>query len=453
MSSTQDTDIIIEFRNVSKVFRTYPTPRHRLMQMVSRNKSRYVSETHALNDVSFSLRKGERLGIVGENGSGKSTLLKVLCGVLSPTSGQVTVKGRISALLELGAGFNPELTGMENIRQYCELQGMSDAAITNAILDIETFSELGVAIHHPVKTYSSGMAVRLGFSCAVYTDPDILIVDEALSVGDAYFQNKCMNKIKSMLESGITFLYVTHAADSVRNLCTRGLWVDKGVIRRDGTASDVGSAYQKTVFDRMVSAGIDNSSTSQFSGKSEKSARHLLFEERVAPLRTGSGEVRIQDIVLLDANKQPCDHLEFRENITIRISYRVLAENTGDLAVTMGLTDHNGTQIMHFNSADSNIYLPAVPDDREHVIEFNFTAPLCPGEYGIIAGIAACTSSPKNRGQRLLRTVVDGCFGGARFRISYPLTEHGVNLWGLVHVPATITCNSGRPHQLPDQSP
>jgi lipopolysaccharide transport system ATP-binding protein len=452
MTAVPDTDSIIEFRNVSKIFRTYPTPRHRLMQMITGNASRYCSEKHALNGVSFSVRKGDRIGIVGVNGSGKSTLLKVLCGVLSPSTGSVTVRGRISALLELGAGFNPALTGMENLVQYCELQGMTTAEIHAAIPGIEQFAELGEAIHHPVKTYSSGMAVRLGFSCAVYTHPDILIVDEALSVGDSYFQNKCMNKIKSMLESGVTFLYVTHAADSVRHLCNRGLWMDGGNLRMDGSASDVGAAYQKTVFDRMVTAGIDNASTSQFSSDAFSDARRRSFQERVAPLRTGSGEARILDIHLLNAQGDVCDGIEFQEDVIIRIVSTTLADNAGDFSLTLGITDHNGNQIVHVNSADHAFFLPAAPDGQEWTLDVKLRMPLCPGEYGIIAGVARCSDSLRNKGQRTVQSVIDGCFGGARFRIAYPASEHGINLWGLVHVPATVSVVSGRPHQLADQS-
>src|SRR5262245_19848508 len=197
MSNNGKNGSAIEVQNVSKLYHTYSNPQHRLLEILSGGRKRYARETRALDSVSFTLEQGARLGIVGENGSGKTTLLKVLAGVLTPSSGSVQVHGRVSALLDLGAGFNPQLPGKENIRQFCMLHGMRREEIEEAIPNIIKFSELKDAIDHPVKTYSSGMAVRLGFSCAVYVKPDIFIVDEALSVGDAYFQNKCMHIIKS----------------------------------------------------------------------------------------------------------------------------------------------------------------------------------------------------------------------------------------------------------------
>src|ERR1700754_351129 len=169
-----ESTLAVEVDQVSKIYRTYPSPRHRLLELVSGGRRRYAHETRALDHVTFSLQKGARLGIVGSNGSGKSTLLKVLAGVLTPTTGRARVRGRVSALLELGAGFNPELRGRDNIRQFCELHGMHKAEIDAAMPDIIAFSELRDAVDHPVKTYSSGMAVRLGFACAVYVRPDIL---------------------------------------------------------------------------------------------------------------------------------------------------------------------------------------------------------------------------------------------------------------------------------------
>ncbi len=274
--SASDQDTVIELTNVSKFYHTYPTPQHRLLELMAKGKKRYSRETRALDDISFSLKKGGRLGIVGANGSGKSTLLKVLAGVLTPTSGAVKVRGRVSALLELGAGFNPEISGEENIRQYCMLHRMHAGEIEEALPEIIKFSELREAIEHPVRTYSSGMAVRLGFACAVYVQPDILIVDEALSVGDAYFQNKCLQKIRSMLDQGVTFIYVTHAADAIRSLCDEGLWLDHGKVQLAGSSSRVGAAYQSAVFSRMVRAGLQEEGGDVDAGSHQASHHHLL---------------------------------------------------------------------------------------------------------------------------------------------------------------------------------
>lgn len=439
----------IELLNVSKIYHTYSSPQQRLMEILSRGGKRYARETRALDGVSFSLEKGGRLGIVGENGSGKSTLLKVLAGVLTPTSGTVRVQGRVSALLELGAGFNPELPGKENIRQFCMLHGMHRDEIEDAVPHIIKFSELRDAVDHPVKTYSSGMAVRLGFACAVYVKPDILIVDEALSVGDAYFQNKCLHKIKSMLDNGITFIYVTHAADSIRALCSQGLWMERGRVRLAGTSGEVGAAYQSEVFRRMVHAGLTDGEadknpqgdTEPFAQESLSRAdvRHQAFEERVAPLRTGSGEARIQDIALVGPDGADTDSVPFSERCRVRVFYRINSSVPDKCALTLGVTDSSGRQVLHFNSALHGIYLSSNGLHVLRVIEFEFENPLCPGEYGLVAGIGTFMRNPRNYGQFLTDVIVDYVAGGARFSVRFPDKPSNHDLWGVVHLPCLVS--------------
>ncbi len=440
---------VIELANVSKLYHTYPTPRHRLLELISGGRKQYSRETHALDNVSFSLEKGGRLGIVGENGSGKSTLLKMLAGVLTPTSGTVKVRGRVSALLELGAGFNPELPGQENIRQFCMLHGMHRDEIDEALPDIIKFSELRDAIEHPVKTYSSGMGVRLGFACAVYVQPDILIVDEALSVGDAYFQNKCLHKIRSMLDQGTSFIYVTHAADSIRSLCNEGLWLEKGKVRLAGSASEVGSAYQAEVFRRMVGAGLGSQTESPEEADviltqdqprlSIDHERHKAFKDRVEPLRTGSGEARIQDIVLVGLDGVDTDSVEFNAKVRVRVFYRVERAIPEGCALTLGVTDSSGRQVLHFSSASHGVFISSNGSHVLRVIEFEFDNQLCPGEYGFIAGIGTFFKNPKNNGQRLIDEITDYCAGGARFTVRFPNDDSNLDLWGLVHVPYSVS--------------
>lgn len=436
----------IELTNISKLYRSYQTPRHRLLEIISGGRKSYFHETRALDDVSFSLKKGGRLGIVGENGSGKSTLLKVLAGVITPTSGTVRVDGRVSALLELGAGFNPELPGRENIRQFCMLHGMTHEEIEVALPKIINFSELGESIEHPVKTYSSGMSVRLGFSCAVYVQPDILIVDEALSVGDAYFQNKCMQKIRSMLDGGITFIYVTHAADSVRSLCEEGIWLDKGKIRLFDTSSIVGTAYQNDVFSRMVRAGVENfqeeavvddnakGSIPTLSSKKLDKDKIRAFAERVEPLRQGSGEILIDDIVIIGLEGDETDSVVFDEEMRIRIFFHCQRHPPANCSLTLGIVDRFGNQLLHFNSAMSDLYPSDAPLNIQHMMEFVFHSPLCPGEYGIIAGIAVLMEHPENNAQSLIESIVDSCMGGSRFSVRFPAAEVKKDLWGVVHI-------------------
>ena len=449
MTTGKNKDLAISFTEVSKVYHTYSTPQHRLLEILSGGRKRYAHETRALDNVSFSLKKGGRLGIIGENGSGKSTLLKVLAGVLTPSSGAVQVNGRISALLELGAGFNPELPGAENIRQFCMLHGMHGDEIDEAVPDIIKFSELRDAINHPVKTYSSGMAVRLGFACAVYVKPEILIVDEALSVGDAYFQNKCLHKIKSLLDEGATFIYVTHAADAIRSLCNQGIWMERGRVRQAGPSSEVGAAYQAEVFRRMVGAGLSsqteapeveaNVTTKNDPILSIDHARHKAFEERVAPLRTGSGEARIQDIALIDEDGVDTDSIRFNAKIRVRVFYRVERAIPEGCALNLGVTDSSGRQVLHFSSESQGVFISSNASHVLRVIEFEFANQLCPGEYGFIAGIGTFIKSPNNHGQRLIGEIADYCAGGARFSVRFPDEDSSLDLWGLVHVPYSVS--------------
>lgn len=320
------------------------------------------------------------------------------------------------------------------------LHGMQHDEIVEALPEIIQFSELQDAIEHPVKTYSSGMAVRLGFSCAVYVKPEILIVDEALSVGDAYFQNKCLHKIKSLLDGGATFLYVTHSADGIRSLCDQGLWLDSGKVRLQGSSREVGAAYQSEVFRRMASAGLQKTVTVARAASANtvtKSDRHQAFADRVESLRTGSGEVRIQDIVLLDEQGAETDHVPFASQLSVRVFYQALQDVIGDLSITLGVTDSSGRQLMHFNAAAEGQFIPQDGSHALRVMEFSFDCPLCPGEYGLIAGVGTFVENPVNRGQLMVGEISDHCVGGARFSISYP--EDGQNVWGVVHAPCSVS--------------
>lgn len=443
MAANGDTNAIT-FSDVSKVYQTYLTPRHRLLEILSRGRRRYARETRALDGVSFALPKGGRLGILGENGSGKSTLLKILAGVLTPSAGTVEVSGRISALLELGAGFNPELQGAQNIRHFCMLHGMNKDEIDAAIPQITQFSELGSAIDHPVKTYSSGMSVRLGFACAVFVKPEILIVDEALSVGDAYFQNKCLHKIKALLDDGTTFIYVTHAADAVRALCTQGLWLDRGRVRVFGPASDVGAVYQAEVFRRLVaselrqdlpSQTIERSISEQLGmaakGLSIDHARHESFEKRVAPLRTGSGQARILDIAVAGLNGEDTDVVEFNSKCTVRVFYRLIEAISEKASLTLGITDNSGRQIIHFNSALYGVFVSDAAINQLQMVEFTFENQLCPGEYGLVSGIGILSEHPTQHGRTVITALLDYCAGGARFTVASPSSQVDEDLWGL----------------------
>lgn len=243
-------DVSIDVANVGKVFPVYAKPHHRLLQMFSTAsaKSRWFREFRALDGVSFQVGRGETLGIVGRNGSGKSTLLQIICGTLSASSGTVAVRGRIAALLELGAGFNPEFTGRENVYMNGALLGLSREQMGARFEQIVAFADIGEFIDQPVKSYSSGMYVRLAFAVAIHVDPDILIIDEALSVGDEAFQRKCYARIEKIRSDGATIIFVSHSASSVLELCNRAVLLDHGQLLAIGEPKAVVARYQKILY-------------------------------------------------------------------------------------------------------------------------------------------------------------------------------------------------------------
>ncbi|XXE07895.1 ABC transporter ATP-binding protein [Pseudomonas sp. Z1-29] len=241
-------EIAIKVQNLSKCYEIYDKPRDRLLQMLSRGKKRYCREFWALRDISFEIRKGETVGIVGRNGSGKSTLLQILCGTLNPTGGTVETHGRIAALLELGSGFNPDFTGRENVYLNASILGLSKAEIDSKYDAIIGFADIGDFINQPVKTYSSGMLVRLAFSVQAQVEPDILIVDEALAVGDAKFQARCFDRLKKLKENGTSILLVTHSSEQIVSHCDKAFLLDYGLQLEQGEPRQVVNRYLDLLF-------------------------------------------------------------------------------------------------------------------------------------------------------------------------------------------------------------
>lgn len=237
----------IEVRDLCKKYYLYANPQDRFKENFSITKKIYHKEKKALDNINFSVEKGECVGIIGTNGSGKSTLLKIITGVLTPTSGTVFVDGKVSALLELGAGFNPEYTGIENIFLNGRMMGYSRSEMEQKMDDILSFADIGEYIHQPVKTYSSGMFARLAFSVAISVEPEILIVDEALSVGDIFFQNKCFKKFDELKQKGTTILLVSHDLESIKSMASRALWIEQGEQKMYGDKIDVCNQYAKSI--------------------------------------------------------------------------------------------------------------------------------------------------------------------------------------------------------------
>lgn len=236
-------DWAIKIEHLSKVYKIFDKPTDRVKEALNPFRKRYSRDFYALNDVSLTIKKGETVGIIGKNGAGKSTILKIITGVLTPTSGSVQVNGRIASLLELGAGFNPEMTGIENIYLNGTIMGYSKEEMDDRLQDIVDFADIGEFIHQPVKMYSSGMFARLAFSVNAFVEPDILIVDEALSVGDMKFQVKCMDKMESLMKGGCTVIFVSHDINAIRRLCHRAFFFNHGKLLSDGEVNTVADMY------------------------------------------------------------------------------------------------------------------------------------------------------------------------------------------------------------------
>src|ERR1041385_6351351 len=242
--------VALRVQSVSKQYRTYARPGDRLKESLTRGRLRRHKEFWALHDVSFELNAGDIVGIIGPNGCGKSTLLQIIAGTLEPTHGEVWHEGRIAALLELGAGFDPEFTGVENVYMNASLLGLSRRETDRLFPQIERFAEIGDFLYQPVKTYSSGMYVRVAFAIAASVEPDILIIDEALAVGDSVFQHRCLRRIHELQERGTTVLFVSHDLAAVRALCSRAILLNQGRIVADGPPPDVLNHYQKIIMER-----------------------------------------------------------------------------------------------------------------------------------------------------------------------------------------------------------
>jgi homopolymeric O-antigen transport system ATP-binding protein len=318
--------IAVEARNLTKIYRIYQSPVQRLKEICFRKS--YHSDFVALRDINFSVPTGGTFGIIGENGAGKSTLLKILANTLKPTSGDLSINGRTAALLELGAGFNPELTGEENIYLNAYLMGLSKAEIDAKKAEIISFSELGQSITRPVKTYSSGMHVRLAFSIATSVDPEILIIDEALSVGDEYFQKKCIDRMMSFREKGKTIIFCSHSMYFVQQLCKRALWIHGGAMQSIGEAGKIIMEYQNYERGKMGALKTNVSDLSSNSDDSEKL-------------------VRITDVKILDKNASNVDTV--RTFDPVMFSFRIRCTRQG-LMGHVGFSIIRNDEVMTFGT-------------------------------------------------------------------------------------------------------
>jgi ABC-type polysaccharide/polyol phosphate transport system ATPase subunit len=324
--------VALRVEGVSKQYRIYDHPGDRLKETLSRGRWKCHREFWALKSVGFEIEAGTTTGIVGPNGSGKSTLLQIITGTLEPTHGHVTLDGSVAALLELGAGFNLEFTGLENVYMNAALMGFSRAETTALLPEIERFAEIGPFLHQPVKTYSSGMYVRLAFATAISTNPQILIIDEALSVGDAVFQHRCLRRIKQMQESGKTILFVSHDPSAIKALCSRAILLNNGQVVADGKPSDALNRYQKLIMEReeafdaesVPAVGASGEGSSRAHGDGGDVAEALKQQSAALryAYRHGDKSAEVLSAELLDTSRRSADLVETGEQLLARVRVR-----------------------------------------------------------------------------------------------------------------------------------
>ncbi|HEY0380001.1 MAG TPA: ABC transporter ATP-binding protein [Pyrinomonadaceae bacterium] len=376
---------VLSVEGVSKQYRIYERPADRLKESLTRGRWKQHREFWALRDVSFELERGTTTGVLGPNGCGKSTLLQIIAGTLDPTHGSVRHEGRVAALLELGAGFNPEFTGVENVFMNASLMGFSRAETERMLPEIEHFAEIGAFINQPVKTYSSGMYVRLAFAAAVSSMPQILLVDEALAVGDAVFQHRCMRRIREMQENGTTILFVSHDLAAVRALCSRAVLLHNGRVEALGQPTDVLNRYQKIIMAREDAYESDQHEAEAV-GEAEGVEEEEADDEAVAPpagtYRHGDGSAEILRVELLDASRKPAEFVESGEAVQLRVRLRFGADEEAPVCGFL-LRNRHGIHLYGTNTQLQRVDFG--PVRRGEVVEvfFAFDCWLAPDTYSV----------------------------------------------------------------------
>ena len=402
----------ISVRNMSKKYQLYKSPKHRLKEALHPFRRKYHNEFWALKDVSFEVRQGETVGIVGRNGSGKSTLLQIICGIMAPTQGEVKTNGRISALLELGAGFNPEFTGTDNVYLNGAIMGLSRETMDERLEDIVSFADIGDFVDQPVKTYSSGMYVRLAFACAINVNPDILIIDEALAVGDASFQRKCFRKFSELQEAGKTILLVTHDAQSIVKHCHRAILLQGGEKVLEGQPKEVVHQYLELISDKTHPEGKNSEkeqtedslsteirATTFPSKKKELTELDLFLREtpiedycplrknyNVNEYRYGDKRAEIIDFLLVSRGKYEPQVVNCGDwiDIYLKVKFHETVEkpNFGFKIKTV-----DGVDIFAVHAASKGIQLQPIKNQETIIYKFSVKLRLQAGDYFINLGV------------------------------------------------------------------
>ena len=394
----------ITIRNLTKTYRLYESNKKRILEGLFPFVRQQHKDFHALSDVSFDVKQGEIVGIIGKNGSGKSTLLKIITGVLTPTGGEIQIHGRISALLELGTGFNPEYTGMENIFLSGTLNGIPREEMQKRVDDILDFADIGDFIHQPVKNYSSGMFVRLAFAVAVSVDPEILIVDEALSVGDAAFQAKCMARMTQIMKQGATVLFVTHDMDIIKRLCERCIYLEHGRIIKEGPAAELADLYLRRARENMNKENLSLQKTLETDQnaavlgriKKERPGDAVCadgeFEKRVRRFREGDGKARVIRAELLDDAGDARATFQYNEKVRLQIyvQFGCALKNVG---VGYHIRDGKNTEIIGSGLQFEGVELLSGEAGDAFCITYTTRLPLMAGAYNVTLVVSSALVS------------------------------------------------------------
>jgi len=386
-------DIAIKVDHVSKVYKLYDKHRDRLADALNLSRKKNYREHFALDELDFEIKRGETVGIIGTNGSGKSTILKIITGVLNPTGGKVEVDGRISALLELGAGFNMEYTGIENVYLNGTMIGFTKEEIDERLDDILEFADIGDFVNQPVKTYSSGMFVRLAFAVAINIDPEILIVDEALSVGDVFFQSKCYHKFEEFKKQGKTILFVSHDLGSISKYCDRAILLNKGHKLYEGTPKDAIDLYKRVLVGQLDD-DEDESGKTKWDAASSNSESGELWRKNITinpeVLEYGNKKAEIVDFVFIDNHGNMTNIIEKGSEFQIKVKYK-FNEDIAEPISTFTFKNLKGVEITGTNTLFEKIPIEPKKAGDTMVVTYKQKCDLQGGEYLLSLG---CTGYP-----------------------------------------------------------
>jgi ABC-type polysaccharide/polyol phosphate transport system ATPase subunit len=426
----------VEFIDVSKSYAVYESPGDRLKELVTLNRRRFHRDFWALRDLTFSVRTGETFCVIGENGSGKSTLLQCVAGILQPTTGTVETRGRVAALLELGSGFNPEFSGRDNVYLNGSILGFSTAQMDQKFKEIEQFAEIGDFIDQPVKTYSSGMAVRLAFAVAIHVDPQILLVDEALAVGDIYFRQRCMRKVHELRTRGITILFVSHAIGDVKAIGDRTLWLEEGRIQELGDTEKVVAKYLAAMVEKD-SAYL----TLSRRPRPERTAERVVAPEVVEHIpnidhRHGDGRAEVIGIAVMDAYGTPIHLLRPHSRIIVRVSVRA-REDIPLPIIGFMLRNHLGMDFSGTNTARLGHDVAPMQAGDVYTADFHVDLPeLYPSSFSFSPAIADGTL----HSYRMCDWIDNA--------VTLQMGHGDGQIYGFMHLPCRVVVNSPLEGQL-----